>query len=305
MRSVLLAATMVVLSNPVRPDTVAPNMLLLDGVMLASRIVAVGERGTVLHSPDLGLSWQVARVPVKATLTGVSFAPDGQLGWAVGHDAVILVTMDGGHSWRSQWQGTALTDSFLDVLALDDKSVIAVGAFGLYMFSNDGGITWEPRRLLEEDYHLNRITRGPGGTLYLAGEHGTLLRSHDRGTNWIPIHSPYDGSFYGILPLGEKHLLAHGLRGRLYVSHDDGDEWRLIPNEQRMLLLTAAILPDDLIIVAGQARAFFAIDGRSNTITDFAPEMTPAVAELLVLPDGSLLTLGEAGAALVPGIKRP
>jgi photosystem II stability/assembly factor-like uncharacterized protein len=288
-----------------RPDTVAPNMLLLDGAILGRRIVAVGERGTVLHSPDLGKTWHSAAVPDRATLTGISFAPNGKDGWAVGHDALILVTADGGRTWRKQWQGVNLTDSFLDVLVLDERHVIAVGAFGLFMTTVDGGATWQPRRLLDEDYHFNRLTRGPTGTLYLAGEHGTLLRSPDQGASWTPIQSPYDGSFYGILPLSAHQLLAYGLRGRLYFSDDDGEAWTLVANEQRGLLLTAVHLAENRIIVAGQARAFLALGEPTMTLTALSLDFQTAVAELLALPDGSLLALGEAGATRLPHPLQP
>jgi LPS export ABC transporter protein LptC len=58
---------------------VKPTMLLLDGAVVGSDIVAVGERGTILRSADSGRSWVAAAVPTRTTLTGVSFAPDGRL----------------------------------------------------------------------------------------------------------------------------------------------------------------------------------------------------------------------------------
>ena len=288
---------------PVAP--VAPNMLLLDGVAVGAEILAVGERGTIIGSADQGRTWEARPSPAKATLTGLSFAPDSRRGWAVGHDALILATDDGGRSWRRQWQGANLTDSFLDVLALDERHVIAVGAFGLCVETTDGGATWTTRRLLDDDYHLNRLTRGPTGTLYLAGEHGTLLRSRDRGATWDGIHSPYDGSFYGILPLGETRVLAYGLRGRLYLSEDDGDTWEPVENERRNLMLTAVAVAPGRVIVAGQARAFVALDLAQRTLQSTHPAMQTAVAELLLLPDGALLCLGEAGVTLLPAAPQP
>jgi len=288
-----------------RSEPVAPNMLLLDGALVEQRVLAVGERGAILSSPDQGRTWHRLASPEQSTLTAISFAPGGRHGWIVGHDALILMTADGGLTWSKQWQGENLTDSFLDVLALDERHVIAVGAFGLCMETTDGGVTWQSRLLLEEDYHLNRLTRGPTGTLYLAGEHGTLLRSRDQGASWEAIHSPYDGSFYGILPLSDRRLLAYGLRGRLYVSDSDGDDWTPVANEQRFLLLTAVQTSPGEIIVAGQARAFFAIDDTNLTLQPCYPAMQSAVAELLLLPDGSLLALGEAGITLLPKPSQP
>ncbi len=278
----------------------ARNLLLLDGATAGPAIVAVGERGTILRSTDGAHTWTPEASGAAATLTGLSFAADGRHGWAVGHDALILATTDGGVTWTRQWQGTNLEESFLDVLALDARHVIAVGAYGLYVSTSDGGRTWERRRLGEDDYHFNRLTRGPTGTLYLAGERGTLLRSRDAGLNWERIDSPYDGSFYGILPLGERELLAHGLRGRIYRSVDDGATWALVPNEQRVLVATAARLGPGTVVFGGQSRALFVSRDGGRTVSAWTPGFTTAVAELLPLPDGRVLALGEAGATILP-----
>ena len=241
LRTVMVAVATATLSLAA---PVAPGLLLLDGVAVGPDLVVVGERGTILRSADRGRTWQSASCPVAATLTGVSFAGGSPHGWAVGHDAVILVTRDAGRSWQKQWQGGNLQDSFLDVLEVDAQHVIAVGAYGFFVATADGGRTWVHRKIIEEDYHLNRITRGPSGTLYIAGEHGTLLRSGDAGATWEHIDSPYDGSFYGILPLAARTIVAYGLRGRIFRSADDGATWTAVPNDQRVLIATGLRLAD-------------------------------------------------------------
>jgi len=282
----------------VRADPVPPRMLLLDGALAGLDLVVVGERGVILRSTDRGQTFQTAAAPPSPTLTGVSFAAGTARGWVVGHDALILGTTDAGRTWQRQWQGKNLEESFLDVLALDDRRIIAIGAYGLYVTSGDGGQTWVRRKIIDEDYHLNRLTRGPGGTLYIAGEHGTLLRSGDQGATWEHIDSPYDGSFYGILPLDTRTLVAYGLRGRIYRSVDDGANWTLVANDQRVLLATALKLTSGTIVFAGQSRAwFFSRDG-AETVTPWTGPPTPAVSRLLELPGGSVLVLGEAGAVI-------
>ena len=118
--------------------------------------------------------------------------------------------------------------------------MIAVGAYGLYLSTSDAGKTWRPRKLTDDDYHFNRISRGPTGTLYLAGEHGTLLRSHDAGATWTALRAPYAGSFYGILPLDDRPLLAHGLSGQIFRSSDDGLTWTHIATPRPALLATVS-----------------------------------------------------------------
>lgn len=276
-----------------------PRMLLLDGAVAGPDVIAVGEQGTILRSSDNARTWQSTGGSLRATLTGVCFAPDGQHGWAVGHDALIVTTADSGRTWSKQYQGESLQDSFLDVLALDAQRVIAVGAYGLFAATADGGKSWTRQKLLAEDYHLNQLSRGPTGTLYLAGEHGTLLRSSDQGKTWSPIATPYDGSFYGIVPLDRRTLLAHGLRGRIYRSIDDGATWELIATPQPVLLATAVKLKSNFLLVAGQARTLLLSRDYGKSLVPSPAALTTAVAVLLETPDGSILALGEAGATLI------
>ena len=302
-RVALGVAALLVAGSPVAaadPATeVATRALLLDAQRVGPLLVAVGLGGHILRSADNGASWELTPTPTRAVLTGVCF-PDPQHGWAVGHDAVILHTEDGGRTWTKQYQGTDLQVSFLDVHFLDAQTGYVVGAYGQFLATADGGRTWTPRTILTDDYFLNRISAAADGTLYLAGEHGTLLRSSDHGETWQPIRTTYDGSFYGILPLGGARVLAHGLRGSLFLSEDRGDTWQAVPQDQRVLFATAVRLRSGVIVVAGQARSFAVSRDDGRTFAPWSPGLTTGVAELVEAPDGTLLAFGEAGVSRLP-----
>ena len=85
------------------PSAMTTEALLLDAVQTGNRLVAVGEYGHVILSDDQGESWQQANsVPTRNTLTSVMFL-DNQTGYAVGHEATILKTSDGGNNWDLQF----------------------------------------------------------------------------------------------------------------------------------------------------------------------------------------------------------
>lgn len=277
-----------------------PRVLLLDVAVAPAALVAVGERGGIFRSTDAGATWQQAASGTHATLTAVTFLPEGRQGWAVGHDAIILATTDAGLTWSQVYQGANLDDPLLDVCAVDATNLIAIGAYGQYVESRDGGKTWTTRRIQEDDYHLNRITRAADGTLFIAGEHGTLLRSDDNGETWEGIHTPYDGSFYGVLPLAGDSLIAYGLRGRIYRSEDRGDDWTAVANDRRVLLACALRLRSGAIVLAGQARMFFVSHDDGRTFAPWPAPLTTGVAELVEAADGTLLAFGEAGLSRLP-----
>ncbi len=291
---------------PASPGPAAwPRMLLLDGARAGDTLVVVGERGTILFSTDEAATWQRAASPTRAALTGISFSPTApprpvQTGWAVGHDAIILATRDAGRTWVRQYQGENLQDSFLDVLALDERHAIAVGAYGLYCATADGGGTWLRRKIREQDSHLNRISQGPTGTLYLAGEAGTLLRSIDQGGTWTALHANYTGSFYGIMPLDQRTLIAYGLRGHVFRSIDDGLSWQPVTTEPPELLAAGLQLRSNHLLLAGQARTLLVSRDYGKTFSPAPTALATGIAEMIELPDRRFLALGEAGATVLP-----
>jgi photosystem II stability/assembly factor-like uncharacterized protein len=202
-----------------RPAVIAPlavRSLMLDAAWAGPRVVAVGERGHILHSADAGRTWTQSPVPASANLTAVYFA-DAKHGWAVGHVETILRTQDGGDSWELVHFEPANPQPLLDVAFADATRGVAVGAYGVIYVTADGGKVWsqvpfEPAPLpgaekVEEsademeagvdlgfEFHLNAITRGPTGRMYLGAEAGRLFRSDDDGASWRELPSPYDGS---------------------------------------------------------------------------------------------------------------
>lgn len=281
------------------PSRLAAKSLLLDVTRAGDRLVAVGDRGHVLISADEGATWNQSVTPTRAMLTGVSF-PDEQHGWAVGHDGVILHTADGGRSWARQDNGKDLETIFLDVLFLDARHGFAVGAYGKFLETTDGGKTWATRRIFDEDLHFNRISNDSAGTLFIAGESGLVLISSDQGATWTRSPLDYEGSLFGIRPLTGGVLIGYGLRGHIFVSTDNGGSWQTRETDARVLIMSCARLRDGVAVLAGQGGNFFISRDSGRTFQHWKPEgFGTSVADLAVLKDGSLLTVGEAGAIRV------
>ena len=117
----------------------------------------------------------------------------------------------------------------LDVFFVDELRGVAVGAFNTFLRTTDGGVNWEDASdLLDnpDEFHLNAVTGGEDGRLWLAAEGGLLFRSDDAGASWQSLDSPYQGSWFGIIRApGEEQLVVFGLRGNVFRSEDGGDSW--------------------------------------------------------------------------------
>lgn len=297
----LVLLTLIVLGLPLAvhaEDTgsitapLAEKSLLLDIARAGSRLVAVGERGHVLLSDDNGSSWRQVSVPTVATLTGVSFT-DAANGWAVGHDALILHSSDGGESWQQQYRDAALESPLLDLDFTDPQHGLASGAYGLLLSTDDAGASWQRLTLGDgDDFHLNAIAT-IGGVGYLAAEAGMLYRAD--GEQWKSLPSPYEGSFFGLLPLPDGGMLLLGLRGHLYRSEVAGSGWSTLESGTESTLTDALRLNDGTIVIVGHAgTVLWSTDGGSD-FKLLQLSGRPSLSAVVQAADGRLLAVGEQG----------
>lgn len=298
----LLLITLSLLLSPALHSTetseIAPltaKSLLLDISRAGTRLVAVGDRGHVLLSDDEGVTWRQVTVPTRAMLTGVTFA-DAAHGWAVGHDGMILATTDAGATWTRQKPDESNETVFLDVRFIDALHGFAVGAYGKFLATADGGKTWTPIQASEDETHFNHITAVPGGALYLSGESGTLLVSHNQGHRWSRLEVPYEGSLFGLLPLSERDLIVYGLRGNVYASSDRGKDWTKRETALPVLIMADVKLNSGVIVLAGQGGTFYVSRDAGVSFALWQPEAyTGGISGLLEAADGALVVVGEKG----------
>lgn len=288
------------LDTPAMPSPLARRALVNGLADAGTRVVAAGQRGHILYSDDRGASWRQAAVPVSADLTAVTFAEPKQ-GWAVGHDAVILHSTDGGETWARQYDGRAearrqgQVRPLLDVWFDDANNGMAVGAFGLALCTADGGQAWRHCEDLLDNpnaLHLNAL-RKVGGSVYAAGEQGLLLKRGADG-RFTALASPYKGSFFGVTG-NAGVLLVFGLRGNAYASADGGHSWRRAETGvQTGLTAGAALDGGTLALLSQSGQLLFSRDGGATFAPEKLAQPQPAAAAL-ALPGGALVIGGTRG----------
>jgi photosystem II stability/assembly factor-like uncharacterized protein len=254
---------------PAMQAPLANKSLMLDIIKINDKqLVAVGERGHILLSND-AVNWHQANVPVRTTLTAVYFV-DATHGWAVGHDATILFSSDGGKNWEVQQYLPAKEKPLLDITFKNINEGIAIGAYGQQYRTSDGGKTWafefhdeflfpedldyleELKQEDEEAYldeqgsilaHFNGVFKD-GRTLYMVGEVGLIAKSNDFAQKWLPFDNIYQGSFNDISRTQQGNLLVVGLRGNVFRSLESGTQWQHI-NTGTQALLNSIVLGDN------------------------------------------------------------
>ncbi|MDX9788519.1 MAG: YCF48-related protein [Desulfobacterales bacterium] len=274
----------------------ATKSLMLDAARKGDLLVSVGERGYILVSEDNGKNWnQVENVPTQVMLTGVFFI-DSQTGWAVGHDAVILRTTDGGKSWQKVFSDPQLEMPLLDVWFKDAQNGFAIGAYGLFLATSDGGLTWKRRQIGEDDFHLNHISVAADGRLYISAESGKIYRSDDGGNVWQLLLLPYDGSLFCSLPLKGNVLLAFGLRGNAFRSENAGASWTKIETGSTAMLNDAEVLADGRIVVCGLGGALIESHDEGKSFERLGKKSgRQGISKILEAKGGGLMLFGEFG----------
>jgi photosystem II stability/assembly factor-like uncharacterized protein len=241
-----------------RPDRVQINGLL----NLGPRVVAVGERGSILLSDDQGVSWQPASVAPQrnATLTAV-VALDGKRLLAVGHDGWILRSTDAGNHWQEIRYDADLGEPLLGIWTAGGDSVMAFGSFGKFYQSLDAGQTWTPQVLDIDSAHLNSMAGGDDGRRMLVGEQGLVLRTSDAGQHWQTLPAFYSGSLFGVVRLSADNWVTYGMRGHVFVSHDFGNTWTQINVGNQLPLYGHVLLPDHTgLVIVGAGSAVVRLD---------------------------------------------
>lgn len=301
----------------------ASKALLTDVVKVeGQKLVAVGERGHILFSQD-GHSWTQAQVPVQSNMSSVYFI-NQQQGWAVGHDATILVTDDGGLSWQLQHYAPETDKPLFDLYFADAQKGIAVGAYGIFYRTDDGGNSWhkhfheellpeEDREYLAElketdpeSYqieteallpHFNRLY-ADGNTLYMIGEAGFAAKSVNFGDNWQRLDEFYNGSLFDITAAPQQALLAVGLRGHAFISHDQGMQWQQIMLSKNATLNSVFSDDNGVVYLVGNAGTLFISRDGATSFTDYSRADGKAIVNGLVWHD-QLVLVTETGVRTV------
>lgn len=192
----------------------------------------VSESTHILYTDDGGDSWGVQFEDEIYNLAAISFS-DERHGWAVGEYGFTYYTEDGGNNWQHKAGYFRISDetgdidtgvTLFDVVALDDRSALAVGADGVVTTSDDGGDTWNLRDASRTAVPFFGAAFD-GGTAIVIGGQGAYLYSPDRGLSWkeLAMDPPMDYRWlYGFAAAGLRSFVGVGEEGAIYLGEVPG-----------------------------------------------------------------------------------
>ena len=268
-----------------------------DLIKVDGRIVAVGERGTIVLSEDEGKTWRqtLKDMQMPVTLTDIAVIGDKTL-LAVGHDNVILRSQDSGQSWNQIMRDSDLGEPLLGSWSEDGKTVFAFGSFGKFYVSKDGGRSFESRELPIYGEHLSAMDGSDNGIRVLVGEMGLALRSVDGGESWQKLEPFYNGSLFGVAHLEDSRWIAYGMRGHVFFTDDHGENWSTVDVPHELPLYGHALVNGgEEVVIVGTAGTYVKVNNFGVLLETGSLGELGTLTSAVVLPGGELFVAGQRG----------
>lgn len=258
-------------------------------------------------------------------------APAGSRIVAAGERGIVIVSEDGGVTWKQSPSPVSVT--LTAVRFADAEHGYAVGHAGTLLVTSDGGRTWtrrlDGRRIAEIELQAAKqrdngaalksaqrlVADGPDKPLLdvlvldaqralAVGAYGVALETRDGGANWTSLRSRLDNPkelhLYAVRQRGSRIVIA-GEQGLVMQSIDGGESFKQVATPYKGSFFTLELPSNDEIVVAGlRGNAWRSSDGGAHW-RQLASPVPVSITGSALRGDGSLVFVNQAGMVLGVG----
>ncbi len=182
--------------------------------------------------------------------------------------------------------------------------LVAVGASGVILLSDDDGVHYRQARQVPVDATLTAVSFADPNHGWAVGNWGVILRTEDAGETWKLQRSDLSGDIplFGVHAIGPRSAWAVGLWSLMLRTDDAGATWNVVkPPPEHGADKTGlnfydvfSVAPDVLMIAAEQGKLLrSADDGASWSVIDTG--YAGSFWSGLTLADGTVLVGGLRG----------
>lgn len=234
---------------------------------------------------------------------------------AAGERGIVLVSDDGGASWRQAQVPVQVTLTALHFA--DERNGWAAGHMGVVLATNDGGLTWRKQldgvraaqligsqRLIDEgpDKPFFDIDATDAKRAIVVGAYGLAFETSDGGDSWKPLTprlpNPKNLHLYGVRIAGANVYVA-GEQGLLVRSGDQGATFAALASPYKGSFFGLLASRSGTLVVYGLRGNAFRSGDEGRTWDKIQTDTSVSFAAATELPENALALLSQAGQVLV------
>lgn len=274
------------------------NILALASDHTAENLIAVGEKGLVLHSSDGGKNWQRKTTDTTKKLNTVTFDVEHKT-WVAGGEqgAILLSNQQDAVEWNNINTGQRSSIRAIHYLP-DQQRLAAIGENGLLLLSDDGGNQWQKIDLPTAAELTDFISVSPSLTLIACAD-GSFLRSENIEAQWerVTTHSSayITRLFYD---LDQNTLIALSAEGEILLSDDGGKLWAPVAHAHEYLTDIVQLSSNKKLLVSGANGTLLQSNNGGRTWSSLPSLTSTSIDGIMAITDTSIIAYGEGGLLL-------
>lgn len=215
---------------------------------------------------------------------------DGKFGLAVGADAAIFTTTNGGKTWV-QGKGTDSTRTLTTAFVVPGHAgqLMLAGGDNNLIITENGGKLWKTtHNYIPNVYKIESL---PGGELIALGS-DFGLKSSDNGTLWFAFNMPGMGVTAGDFTSLTNGWVAYGSfdNVQVYVTTDGGTTWNIRDPLKHPVISSIDMIDDQVGFLASRDFVYKTIDGGNTWNPLQAISVDGGITDLHVADENTLWT---------------
>lgn len=200
------------------------TMLAYDVHFLDTLIGWAAGWSSVTKTTDGGLSWEEQYYKLQENWADI-FMLDENYGWTVSSLGIILATTNGGEDWVEQ--NNPAISGLSSISFKDSLNGITVGSFASLLKTSNGGISWENKTQSVSEAYLFGLFFTDKNTGWVAGDDGVILKTTDRGNNWIIQNSGVNKRINELYFIDNITGWGIGFEGTIINTTSGGESWNI------------------------------------------------------------------------------
>jgi len=190
--------------------------------------LAVGENGIIVKSIDDGLTWNIIQSGTIENLNDVViYSPE--MIFVCGNNGTLLSSNDFGESWGPLVLETSNSLNHLTVFSpstfVNTINAVVVGDSGT-CFATTNMVDWYSLTIPTTENLLSVTSMED--VLVCAGNNGTILKSINKGVDWVESSSGIITNIFDLLFVNATTVIGSSENGIIVRSEDLGDNWTTI-----------------------------------------------------------------------------